>query len=60
MNLEPIRSADLWTVGGQDATVAWLWEGMLAAGNVTLLTSVWKAGKTRYRAAWGSTAENAG
>jgi hypothetical protein len=29
-----------------NATVSWLWEGMLAAGNVTLLTSVWKAGKS--------------
>ncbi len=25
---------------------AWLWEGYLAAGNVTLLTSQWKSGKT--------------
>lgn len=24
----------------------WLWHGFLAAGNVTLLTSLWKAGKT--------------
>jgi hypothetical protein len=26
--------------------VAWLWEGYLAAGKVTLLTSLWKMGKT--------------
>src|SRR5437868_8518404 len=26
--------------------VAWLWQGYLAPGNVTLLTSQWKSGKT--------------
>src|SRR5829696_1933911 len=26
--------------------VPWLWRGYLAAGNLTLLTSQWKAGKT--------------
>ncbi len=26
--------------------VDWLWHGLLAAGNVTLLTGLWKAGKT--------------
>jgi hypothetical protein len=26
--------------------VAWLWDGYLARGNLTLLTSLWKAGKT--------------
>ena len=29
-----------------DASVCWLWQGYLAAGAVTLLTSQWKAGKT--------------
>jgi hypothetical protein len=28
------------------ADIAWLWHGYLAPGNVTLLTSQWKAGKT--------------
>jgi hypothetical protein len=28
------------------AEVRWLWQGYLAAGNVTLLTSQWKSGKT--------------
>jgi hypothetical protein len=28
------------------APATWLWEGYLAAGNVTLLTSQWKTGKT--------------
>ncbi|MFL5338743.1 MAG: AAA family ATPase [Gemmataceae bacterium] len=28
------------------ATAAWLWDGYLAAGKVTLLTSLWKMGKT--------------
>ena len=46
MNLEPIRGVDLLTAHERQATVSWLWEGMLAAGNVTLLTSVWKAGKS--------------
>lgn len=31
--------------------VAWLWHGFLAPGNVTLLTSRWKAGKTTLVAA---------
>src|SRR3954464_5978672 len=31
--------------------VPWLWHGYLAAGNVTLLTSLWKAGKTTLVAA---------
>ena len=41
--------AALWPsdLGKQDhAGVDWLWRGYLAAGNVTLLTSQWKAGKT--------------
>src|SRR6187401_3025076 len=46
MDLEPIRGVDLLTAHERHATVSWLWEGMLAAGNVTLLTSVWKAGKS--------------
>jgi hypothetical protein len=28
------------------APLAWLWHGFLAPGNITLLTSLWKAGKT--------------
>src|SRR5262245_31348988 len=31
---------------GTDGTVDWLWEGYVARGNVTLLTSQWKSGKT--------------
>lgn len=31
---------------GESSEAAWLWEGYLAAGNVTLLTSQWKSGKT--------------
>ena len=46
MDLEPIHGVDLLTAHERHATVSWLWEGMLAAGNVTLLTSVWKAGKS--------------
>ncbi len=34
-----------------DPQVTWLWHGYLAAGNVTLLTSPWKAGKTTLTAA---------
>lgn len=29
-----------------DCSVDWLWHGLVASGNVTLLTSMWKAGKT--------------
>jgi RecA-family ATPase len=35
---------DLERVAG--ATTSWLWDGYLARGNVTLLTSQWKSGKT--------------
>jgi hypothetical protein len=28
------------------STTDWLWEGYLARGSLTLLTSLWKAGKT--------------
>ena len=30
----------------QEPPVDWLWQGLLARGNVTLLTSLWKSGKT--------------
>src|SRR5437016_10666490 len=39
----------LWLDDLEQASVShldWLWEGYLAAGNLTLLTSQWKAGKT--------------
>src|SRR5207253_3188269 len=35
---------DLRAANGAD--VNWLWQGYLAPGNITLLTSQWKAGKT--------------
>ncbi len=38
-----------WSAEGNRATagaLSWLWHGYLAAGNVTLLTSQWKSGKT--------------
>lgn len=31
--------------------LSWLWDGYIASGNVTLLTSLWKAGKTTLTAA---------
>ena len=47
MSLQPpLRGDDLLTSETQTAIVPWLWEGLLAAGNITLLTSVWKAGKS--------------
>ncbi|MCI0684576.1 MAG: hypothetical protein L0Y71_20895 [Gemmataceae bacterium] len=39
----PLRGDDLLTAENRNATIPWLWEGMLAAGNITLLTSVWAA-----------------
>jgi hypothetical protein len=39
----------LWVRDLEQATVThvdWFWQGYLAAGNITLLTSQWKAGKT--------------
>ncbi|HLW63883.1 MAG TPA: AAA family ATPase [Gemmataceae bacterium] len=35
----------------EQATAEWLWHGYLAAGNITLLASQWKAGKTTLLAA---------
>jgi hypothetical protein len=31
---------------GADADINWLWRGLLAAGKTTLLTALWKSGKT--------------
>src|SRR4051812_28553677 len=31
---------------GDEPRVDWLWHGFLARGNITLLTSQWKTGKT--------------
>jgi hypothetical protein len=42
--LLPVSLADL--VATQPTRVAWLWHGYIARGNVTLLTSQWKSGKT--------------
>ena len=43
-------STGAWILGGAlddlPDSVAWLWEGYLAPGNITLLTSQWKSGKT--------------
>src|SRR5439155_18267991 len=40
----------LWGMGGLNAAArpgtSWVWQGYLARGAVTLLTSQWKAGKT--------------
>jgi hypothetical protein len=40
---DPLKLRDLRAV---DPNVSWLWDGYLARGAVTLLTSLWKAGKT--------------
>lgn len=40
----PIWAAELYS--RKDCEVSWLWHGYLARGEVTLLTSQWKAGKT--------------
>jgi hypothetical protein len=43
-NLQPIWSSDL--ALSAEPTVDWIWQGYIAPGNVTLLTGLWKAGKT--------------
>src|SRR5205085_9897076 len=43
--LPPILSYDELR-GARPPGTAWLWDGFLAGGNVTLLTAQWKAGKT--------------
>src|SRR5437667_4854233 len=40
----PLTAADLARTAA--APLAWLWDGYLAPGKVTLLTSQWKMGKT--------------
>src|SRR3954468_1953129 len=49
MNPSPSLPAELWLddlrrLAGERMT--WLWHGYLAPGNITLLTSQWKSGKT--------------
>lgn len=34
------------SLDAEPVTISWIWEGFLAAGDVTLLTSQWKSGKT--------------
>ena len=43
-----VTSSPIWSVdiAGAANEVSWLWDGFLAAGNLTLLTSLWKSGKT--------------
>ncbi len=48
---EPLRTLWLPDLAAGAAGPDWLWHGYLAAGNVTLLTSPWKAGKTTLTAA---------
>ena len=45
MNLQPLRTNELESAETRNH-LDWLWEGYLARGNITLLTSLWKAGKT--------------
>src|SRR5215468_2362925 len=45
----PPAFAEVWADRLEEAAAAqlsWLWHGYLAPGNVTLLTSQWKSGKT--------------
>jgi AAA domain len=44
--IAPYHPLKLAGLRAAEAPVAWLWEGFLARGGVTLLTSLWKAGKT--------------
>lgn len=41
---QPLRGEEL--MSAASAAAPWLWEGLLANGDVTLLTGMWKAGKT--------------
>lgn len=42
--IQPLRGADL--RAADPPQLAWNWEGFLAAGSVTLLTGLWKSGKS--------------
>jgi hypothetical protein len=44
LSFSELRADELASAGG--GQVNWLWQGYLAPGNLTLLTSVWKSGKT--------------
>ena len=44
--LEPQSYHELAARAGPSTKVSWLWQGYLAAGQITLLTSQWKTGKT--------------
>jgi hypothetical protein len=48
MSLNPFACLPMDQLAGSGTIppVAWLWHGYLARGNLTLLTSLWKAGKT--------------
>ena len=41
---KPLRGADL--IAAETPCIPGLWEGLLADGNITVLTGLWKAGKT--------------
>jgi hypothetical protein len=45
LHFDPVPMDGLATEG-TPAHTDWLWDGYLARGNITLLTSMWKAGKT--------------
>jgi hypothetical protein len=44
--LEPQSYQELAARAGPHTKISWLWHGYLAAGEITLLTSQWKTGKT--------------
>ena len=39
-------------MASKEVPADWLWQGFVARGNVTLLTSMWKAGKTTLLSSW--------
>jgi hypothetical protein len=44
--IAPFRVLTLGPAGSEQPERQWLWRGYLAAGQLTLLTSLWKSGKT--------------
>src|SRR5215211_4119350 len=44
--LEPQSFQELAARAERGTKISWLWDGYLAAGQITLLTSQWKTGKT--------------
>src|SRR5262249_37235662 len=45
----PSAAGEIWSddiTSRPEEPIAWIWQGLIAPGNLTLMTSAWKSGKT--------------